>query len=123
LFQVANDRYGKKNTTARVLMRVALLTDTLEERPNSWPAPPGGFSSTKVLGPDSDFPKGRRKKSKRQRGADASNVKEQRDGQDTNGNQGDAWLDRGLSSGRTGFSVEELEQERAKKRAKAASES
>lgn len=104
-------------------MRIALSTDLLDERPNTWPAPPGGFSSTKVLGPDSDFPRGRRQKGKRQRG-DGSKEKEQRDGHDSDGNQGDLWLDRGLSSGRKGFSVEELEAERAKKkRAKTSPES
>ena len=116
--KVANDRYGRRNTTARILMRVALSTDTLEERPNTWPAPPGGFSSTKVLGPESDFPRGRRKKNKRQRkGGDSDKNKEERQ------EGGESWLNRGLSSGRKGFSVEEMEQERAKKRAKTSEES
>ena len=53
--QVSNDRYGRKNTIARFLLRIALSSDMLEERPNSWPRPPGGFSSTRVLGPQSDL--------------------------------------------------------------------
>jgi hypothetical protein len=120
LRKVANDRYGKKGTTARVLMRVALSTDILDERPNSWPAPPGGFSSTRVLGPDSDFPKGRgHNNKKRQRKPPKAN--EQRDASGMQEERGDppSLLTRGLSAARGGFSVAEMEQERAKKRAKA----
>ena len=94
-------------------MRLALSTDLLDERPNTWPAPPGGFSSTKVLGPDSDFPRGRRKGKKQKRQRDVK-PKEQRH----DDSEGGSWLDRGLSSGRKGFSVEELEQERSRKKAK-----
>merc|ERR1712196_186119 len=97
--KVANDRHGRRGTTARVLMRVALSTDTLEERPNTWPAPPGGFSSTKVLGPESDFPRGRRRGKKQKRHADFK-AKEQRH----DSNEDGSWLDRGLSSSRKGFS-------------------
>jgi hypothetical protein len=124
IIQVANDRFGRQNTMARVLMRKALSTDALDERPNSWPAPPGGFSSTKVLGPDSDLRKEGRK-TKRQRGVKSS--KESSSSRDNNnamandeydGSGEHPLLSRGLSSGRGGFSVEDLEKERASKRAK-----
>lgn len=128
--QVANDRFGRMNTTARVLMRPALSTDILDERPNTWPAPPGGFSSTRVLGPDSDLARGKQKKKKREHnqnqnqkdGAGSGHVKKAvvytfdpaASGEDH------PLLSQGLSAGRGGFSVEELEKERAQKRAKTA---
>ena len=118
VLQIANDRHGRKGTTARVLMRSALSTDILQDRPNSWPAPPGGFSSTKVLGPNSDYKGGKKpqKQKKRQRGKQ----KEQRSAyvQHTDADGEHPMLARGLSSGRDGFSLEEMEQQRAKKRPK-----
>ena len=126
--KVSNDRYGRRGTTARVLMRVATSEDILQERPNSWPAPPGGFSNTKVLGPDSDYaPKKQHQQLQQQqdrRGSNKSKNKRQR--RDT-GSANDRpkeketaenLMDRGLSSGRAGFSVEEMEKERARKRVK-----
>jgi len=133
--KVANDRYGRRGTTARILMRVATSEDTLVERPNSWPAPPGGFSSTSVLGPESDYaPKkgqkgkqaqkhkqqqqkqqqrrGSKSKKKRQRGGNGDDRQKGRE------NNTESLMDRGLSSGRAGFSVEELEKERARKKQK-----
>lgn len=99
-------------------MRSALSTDILQDRPNSWPAPPGGFSSTEVLGPDSDY-KGGKKKGKKKRQREAK-PKEQRDVYvphvDPDGEH--PMLVRGLASGREGFSLEEMEQERARKRTK-----
>lgn len=44
-----DDRYGRRGTRSRILMRVANSLDVLEERPTSWPKPPPGFS-TKVSG-------------------------------------------------------------------------
>lgn len=139
---MADDRYGRKGTTARVLMRLALSSDILQDRPNSWPAPPGGFSSTKVLGPDSDYKGGKKgkktnnnnnknnnqekdmnnsnnnKKKKRQRGKKAQG--KQTEGYISHDREDEEhpMLARGLSAGRQGFSVEELEQERAQKRQK-----
>lgn len=119
-FQIANDKHGRAGTIARVLMRSALSTDILQDRPNEWPAPPGGFSSTKVLGPNSDYKGGKKPKNKRKRERAQEKQKEQRDAYiPHDGQDGEhPMLARGLSSGRGGFSVEELENERAKKKAK-----
>jgi len=53
--KIANDRHGRRGTTARLLVRVATSLDTLKERPSKWPKPPPGFSTKRVLGPGSDF--------------------------------------------------------------------
>jgi hypothetical protein len=113
------------NTTARVLMRSALSTDILDERPNTWPAPPGGFSSTHVLGPDSDFARGKQKKKKRDR--NQKDVAGSGHGKkavvntfDPASGEDHPLLSQGLSAGRGGFSLEALEKERAQKRAKTA---
>ena len=100
-------------------MRFALSTDILHDRPNSWPAPPGGFSSTKVLGPESDFkPRKKSSKTKRQREKKKASSTYTQPEQYT-GEEGEhPLLTRGLSAGRAGFSVEEMEEERAKKRSK-----
>ena len=97
-------------------MRSALSSDILLDRPNSWPAPPRGFNSTKVLGPNSDYMQGmKRNTKKRERGQ--GRQKEERDAY--SGEDGEpSMLGRGLSSGRGGFSVEEVENERSKKKAK-----
>ena len=135
--QVSNDRYGRKNTIARFLLRIALSSDMLEERPNSWPRPPGGFSSTRVLGPQSDLipsspqkassdgthpnaTKSRKKrKKKRDRDAKAESDEDNNIGNSTNVSGEHPLLSRALSSGRGGgFSIEELELDRAQKRAK-----
>eukprot|EP00934_Nitzschia_sp_Nitz4_P000253 Nitzschia sp. Nitz4//scaffold43_size134323//72769//74284//NITZ4_003304-RA/size134323-processed-gene-0.53-mRNA-1//-1//CDS//3329551963//253//frame0 len=114
--KVANDKYGRRGTTARVLIRLAMSTDILQERPNAWPAPPGGFSKSQVLGPNSDFKKSKKKRSKR---AAPPPRKEQRDAYVSYTGEGEhPMMGRGLAAGRGGFSVEELEQERAAKRAK-----
>jgi hypothetical protein len=109
-------------------MRVATSDDILQERPNSWPAPPGGFSNTKVLGPDSDYApkKSDSTKSKQQqhhqRGSNKpKNKRQRRDIANDRPKEKEAvenLMDRGLSSSRAGFSVEEMEQERARKRVK-----
>ena len=141
---MANDRHGRRGTIARVLMRLSLSSDILEERNSSWPEPPGGFSPKHVLGPDSDYPK-RKNKNKRKRGrGSADSGGDSNDGNYQSNNEknrnkkhgsdkrkrgsdggGDAnpesKLSRGLSSGRAGFSVEEMEAERARKKAKAES--
>ena len=82
-----DDRYGRRGTRSRILMRVANSLDVLEERPTSWPKPPPGFSTRHVLGPGSDF----RKKNSRKRGADRGSE----DGED-----GEDRLNRELSSKR-----------------------
>jgi hypothetical protein len=116
-------------------MRVALSTDILEVRNSSWPEPPAGFSATQVLGPESDIPKeesrhrgGGKKKRGRGKGAasnGSSNVMESGSKESRNNvskkaadDNGESLVGRGLSARRDGFSVEEMEQERARKRAK-----
>lgn len=111
LRKISNDRHGRRGTTARILMRKVTSLDILKERPTSWPKPPPGFSTKRVLGPGSDqHPKNK----KRQRGAPengkSKGVAEVRDVADV--------MSKGLSSTRDGFSVEEMEAERAKKRAR-----
>jgi hypothetical protein len=105
LHKVTSDRYGQRGTTARLLMRVATSLDILQDRPSSWPKPPPGFSTKRVLGPGSDFPK----QNKRTRGGERSDP----------GPPGtEQLMNSSLSAGRAGFSVEEMEAERARKRAK-----
>ena len=104
-------------------MRFALSIDILQDRPNSWPAPPGGFSSTKVLGPESDFkPRKKSNKTKRQREkkkSTSTNTQLEQHTSSSTGEDGEhPLLTRGLSAGRAGFSVEEMEEERARKRSK-----
>ncbi|OEU23044.1 hypothetical protein FRACYDRAFT_233210 [Fragilariopsis cylindrus CCMP1102] len=53
--KVSNDRHGRKGTIARFLIRVGTTEDILMKRPNTWPEPPGKFSSDRVLGPESDY--------------------------------------------------------------------
>ena len=112
----------------------------LEERNNSWPEPPGGFSPKHILGPESDYPRktnNSKNKKKRRRDSDGdvggagndSKNRNKKRGSDkrkrgnNHGEDGDinpeSKLSRGLSSSRAGFSVEEMEAERARKKAKA----
>uniref|UniRef100_A0A7S2L9J9 Farnesoic acid O-methyl transferase domain-containing protein n=2 Tax=Leptocylindrus danicus TaxID=163516 RepID=A0A7S2L9J9_9STRA len=60
--KVSNDEFGRRGTRSRYLVREATTNDVLESRPTSWPKPPPGFTTRRVLGPNSDFPKRRRKK-------------------------------------------------------------
>ena len=113
LRKVKTDRFGQRGTTARLLMRVATSEDMLEERPSSWPKPPPGFSTKRVLGPGSDFPK-RRGDGKRRRQEPAQTYDPSVPGSEH------PLLGGSLSAGRDGFSVEEMEAERAQKRAKKA---
>ena len=62
--KIMNDRFGRKGTKSRLLMRVATTLDVLEHRPTEAPAPPPGFTTKKVLGPGSDFPPPRRRRKK-----------------------------------------------------------
>mmetsp|Transcript_7856 Transcript_7856/g.17416 ORF Transcript_7856/g.17416 Transcript_7856/m.17416 type:complete len:638 (+) Transcript_7856:49-1962(+) len=115
LRKIANDRFGRRGTTARVLLRVATSLDVLQDRPNSWPKPPPGFSTKRVLGPGSDFPQQTKKKSQKKR---KSGEAKQRKVEERTENGEPSMLDRGLTAVRAGFSTEELEAERAKKRIK-----
>ena len=64
LIKTQNDRFGRKGSKSRFLMRVATTFDVLEDRPTRAPAPPPGFTTKAVLGPGSDFPQKRRRQSK-----------------------------------------------------------
>ena len=113
LRKIANDRYGRRGTKARILLRVASSLDILHERPSSWPKPPEGFSTKAVLGPNIVSKEhggiGRTKKRQRENGETQLQP-------DLNKNGEPSLLDRGLASTRKGFSVEDLEEERARKR-------
>eukprot|EP00549_Striatella_unipunctata_P003852 CAMPEP_0118675576 /NCGR_PEP_ID=MMETSP0800-20121206/1537_1 /TAXON_ID=210618 ORGANISM="Striatella unipunctata, Strain CCMP2910" /NCGR_SAMPLE_ID=MMETSP0800 /ASSEMBLY_ACC=CAM_ASM_000638 /LENGTH=499 /DNA_ID=CAMNT_0006570931 /DNA_START=1 /DNA_END=1500 /DNA_ORIENTATION=- len=62
LRKVSNDRYGRRGTRTRILMRPANTKDILEERPKTRPAPPPGFTTKRVLGPGSDMERRKRRK-------------------------------------------------------------
>jgi hypothetical protein len=111
LRKVSNDRFGRKGTTARLLMRTATSMDILLERPQSWPKPPPGFTTKRVLGPGSNV---RPKKGKRERLSLRNDCfLPENDEPNPLG-----LLSGGLKAGRSGFSVEELEVERRQKRAR-----
>lgn len=127
--KVSNDRYGKRGTRARVLMRLATSIDVLDDRPTEWPKPPPGFTTKRVLMPWHDFSGrrqqrgGRKDTKRRRRGGDRDRGGGGR--RDSRGRRDDGYgsddyegegehqgLSKGLRSGRSGFSVEELEAER-----------
>lgn len=123
LRKIANDRYGRRGTTARLLMRVATSIDILEKRPSSWPKPPPGFTTKRVLGPGSDFPRGRdnrdgRDGSERRRNEKRTRRNDEGRNEPRKPVSEEDLLGGGLRAGRAGFSVEEMEAERAKKKAK-----
>lgn len=155
--KIKNDRFGRRGTTARILIRPATSLDILVERPSSWPDPPPGFSTKRILGPGSDYNmsavddtedyqddnygrkrKRRRRNSDRERpfnnnnhanngnnnngkrnrnGATGNNKRRQKT-DDSNAAKSSASdrLNQGLSSGRAGFTVEEMEALRAAKK-------
>ncbi|CAB9529078.1 expressed unknown protein [Seminavis robusta] len=157
--KVKNDRFGKRGTIARILMRPATSLDILVERPNTWPDPPPGFSTRRILGPGDDYrvvnedeeddnQHNNRRKKRRRRNSDGDNRnsynnnnsnnhssnnnndggsnrnkngatgKRRQRGEDSTSSQPSAKdrLNQGLSSGRAGFSVEEMEALRAAKK-------
>lgn len=126
--KVINDRYGKRGTRSRVIMRIATSFDVLVERPTEWPRPPPGFTTRRVLGPGSDFDTGHRRtgrKAKRRRRSGGRGGRRRSD----EGDGGMAYddevavdtrLGQGLQAGRSGFSVEEIEAEREARRKAAA---
>jgi len=69
IYKLVNDRFGRRGTRARALMRVANTADVLDKRPEEKPQPPPGFTTQRVLGPGSDFDTSWRQqpKNKRQR--------------------------------------------------------
>jgi hypothetical protein len=106
--KVANDRYGRRGTTARILMRVATTVDVLLEKPSSHPAPPPGFSAKRILGPGSDFDTGHRQKRRKRESRN-----EEREEVNTYPEGDHPLLSQSLRSGRDGYSLEDLEAERA----------
>lgn len=79
--KVHSDRFGRRGTRARCLYRIATSLDVLEERPTSWPKPPPGFTTTRVLGPGMDF-KVWNDNSRRRRRDSRGNGKSRRRGND-----------------------------------------
>ena len=90
-------------------MRQATTMDVLAERPTSQPPPPG-FSTRRVLGPGSEFESGPKRKRQRPDGNEA------REGLETDetgeSSSEPALLSRALRSGRSGFTIEQMEAER-----------
>lgn len=113
----ADDRRGRRGTRARSLARVARASDALDERPRDAPRPPPGHDVRRVRGPGDDDDAGdedrRPRKRRRQRTRRA-------DDDDDGREDAEAALDRGLQSSRAGFTVEEMERERAARVAAAA---
>lgn len=126
LRKVSDDRFGKRWTAARLLMRVATSLDILHERPNKWPKPPAGFTTQSVLGPESDLPNKATKKAKKKRKKknDVSGTEDHRNDASSESNvthgpvTTESLMSAGLRSSRAGFSVAEMEAERTKKMAK-----
>jgi hypothetical protein len=106
--KIANDRFGRRGTTARVLMRVAASTDLLLQKPLSTPKPPPGFSTKRILGPGSDFDTEHRRKRQRREAKH-----EEREEGNTYPDGDHPLLGQGLRSGRDGYSIEEMQAERA----------
>ena len=108
-------------------MRLATSNDVLDDRPTEWPKPPPGFTTKRRLMPWYDF-SGNRRRGRGRRDTKRRRSNE-RDGKrqlkweppkrDSDGNiDGDhPMLSKGLSSGRDGFSMQELEAERNAKNA------
>ena len=112
LRKISTDRHGQRGTTARLLMRAATSLDILVERPKSWPKPPPGFSTKRVLGPSSDFPRANSHHGKRKIEKDRS----------ANPPSTETLLSGSLTASRPGFSIDDLESERAAKRQKASTD-
>ena len=117
-------------------MRLATSADVLDDRPTEWPKPPPGFTTKRVLMPWHDF-SGRRRRGGgggggggRGGGSGRRDNKRRKGGNDGGGGRGggggrrederpnvEVLLSKGLRSGRSGFTVEELEAERNAKNA------
>ena len=96
-------------------MRLATSCDVLEDRPTEWPKPPQGFTTKRVLMPWHDF-SGTRRTKRRKGGNDGGGRRGGGQREDERANV-ELRLSKGLRSGRSGFSVEELEAERNAKNA------
>mmetsp|Transcript_7249 Transcript_7249/g.8265 ORF Transcript_7249/g.8265 Transcript_7249/m.8265 type:complete len:658 (-) Transcript_7249:192-2165(-) len=147
--KIANDRFGRRGTKARFLLRVAVSTDILINKPESTPVFPPGFSANRILGPLSEYDdssqverqKKRRKRELRrvpqqetegkvqrnfrresqQNKRRDSKRKPRRDFRNKTKNKATTLfsdsehplLSKGLASSRNGYSVEDMEAERA----------
>lgn len=111
LRKISNDQYGRRGTSARIMLRLATSLDVLIERPKSWPKPPAGFTTKRVLGPESDKPHLRPKRGR-------SNERKYASSGTAVSSEDHPLLSQGLKARRMGFSVEDLESERARKRIK-----
>lgn len=83
--KVSNDRYGKRGTRARVLMRLATSIDVLDDRPTEWPKPPRGFTTKRVLMPWHDFSGKRRGGGSGTGGRRGENNKRRKSGSESKG--------------------------------------
>ena len=115
LRKVADDRHGRRGTTARVLLRLATSQDVLREKPSSKNKFPPGFSKNRVLGPGSELSRDRKVRSKRNR---SERKRDDSISYQTGPGGEPSLLSGSLKASRAGFSVEEMEAERANKRAK-----
>mmetsp|Transcript_14604 Transcript_14604/g.27457 ORF Transcript_14604/g.27457 Transcript_14604/m.27457 type:complete len:501 (+) Transcript_14604:105-1607(+) len=57
IHKIRSDKFGKRGTRSRCIVRMATSLDVLEERPSTFPKPPPGYTTHRVLGPGSDFHK------------------------------------------------------------------
>ena len=106
LRKISNDRFGRRGTRSRFLIRVATTMDILEQKPTHSPAPPPGFTTKRILGPGSDFPSKRRRRK-------GNNKRDRGNGRDRNRDRGDRDRDRNRDGDRGGG---EGGQRRAKRR-------
>lgn len=109
-------------------MRMATSIDVLDDRPTEWPKPPPGFTTKRVLMPWHDFSGrrrsggggggGRRDNKRRRRGNDGGRRDRRDDDYDDYAAGGEhPGLSKGLRSGRSGFTMEEIQAERNAKNA------
>lgn len=115
LLKISDDRHGRRGTSARILLRGATSRDILREKPPESPRPPPGFSRNRVLGPGSDFAPRGNGNSKRSRG---ESQQEETTGTPLAPGEEPSLLSGSLKAERSGFSVEDMEAERATKRAR-----
>jgi hypothetical protein len=115
LLKISDDRHGRRGTSSRILLRGASSRDILREKPPESPRPPPGFSRNRVLGPGSDFAPRSTGKSKRSRG---ESEQEETSSNPLAPGEEPSLLGGSLKAGRSGFSVEDMEAERATKRAR-----
>jgi len=116
--KIKSDRFGKKGTFARMLLRETTSLDILDEKPSEEPASPPGFTTKKKLGPHSDIEPGQTKSKKKRRKRMNDEPESMDESNEIPGNdtldphEDHPGLERGLKSVRGGFSVEEMQRDR-----------